>query len=118
HVTEQYRMAEQRARAMQKVIDDRLVECRYNATIRQVIADAAKLGTGIVKGPHVVNRTRRAWVKDGSGRFVQKVVEARKPISVRVNPWNVYVDPACGDDHQNGNYIWEVTRMSRREVRR
>src|SRR5437868_7375253 len=49
--------AKKRADAMQQEIEDAFDECDYNAEIRKCIFNAAMLGTGVMKGPVVVNRT-------------------------------------------------------------
>tara|TARA_A100001015_G_scaffold54015_1_gene59250 strand:+ start:174 stop:857 length:684 start_codon:yes stop_codon:yes gene_type:complete len=53
--------AKLKARAMQTVITDQLVECDYLSELRKVIHDSAVLGTGVVKGPIVTNKMRKAW---------------------------------------------------------
>ena len=85
-VQDQSNEAASKAEAMQLAIDDLFNECHFNEVGRRVIADAAKFGTGIIKGPHVINRTRRAWTKKPGGGYEQIISEVRRPVSVRVNP--------------------------------
>lgn len=113
--------ANKKAEAMQTEIDDQLVECDYNSELRKVIHDAAVLGTGVIKGPIVTNRTRRAWqpYRDMSGQMVHQVeiVDEIAPASFRVDPRNVWPDPACGENIHNGKGIYEREQMTIRQVR-
>jgi hypothetical protein len=117
--TQEY--AKKAAEAMQQEIEDQLTECDYNSEVRKVLHDAAMLGTGVLKGPMVVSRTRRAWreVKDGSGASVQvlEIVKELRPASMRVDPRQVWEDPACGDNVHNGRGIFEVENLTSKQVR-
>ena len=114
-------MAEERAEAMQKEIDDQLMECDYNSEVRKMIHDAAVLGTGVLKGPVVTNRIRKAWqpMIDAQGEQVQviEMVEELTPASTRVDPRNVWPDPGCGEDIHNGKGIYERDLMTAKQVR-
>lgn len=118
---EQIEDAKRRCAAMQKLIDDQLIECQFNFQGRQVIADAAKLGSGVLKGPWVVNRTRKAWKKsktsDGQWAYIMQIAREEKPASFRVDPWNFYPDPGCGETIHTGEYVWEVEYLSGRALR-
>lgn len=118
---EQMALARQASAAMEKEIDDQLTECSYNAEGRKVIADAAKMGTGIIKGPAVVNRIAKKWTKKtdpATGKSVQmmQVMEVIKPQSYRVDPWNFYPDPSCGENIQDGAYVFEREYLAGREL--
>lgn len=109
------------AQAMQTQIDDQLVECDYNAEVRKMLHDAAVTGTGVLKGPMVTKRVRRAWreSRDSSGKSVQmlELVEELTPASMRVDPRMVWEDPACGDEVKNGQGIFEMQSLTTRQVR-
>lgn len=113
--------AVKRAEAMQSHIDDQLVGCDYNGQLRQVIHDTAVLGTGIIKGPIVVNRSRRAWIAkktaEGKTVHVMEYVEEKDPASERVSPWNLITDPACGDNIHNGRGAFEKKDITSKQVR-
>lgn len=114
------KVAHERAEAMENTIDDQLVECDYNAEVRKVIHDAAVFGTGVLKGPVVMNKTRKAWIKqdDTSGSaFTLKIIEDLTPVSYRVDPRNVFPDPACGDNIHNGGGIFERVIDTPKQVR-
>lgn len=114
-------MADQRAKAMQTEIDDQLMECDYNSEVRKMIHDAAMLGTGVLKGPIVTNRVRKAWQPqvDAQGEQVQviEIVEEITPASFRVDPRNVWPDPGCGEDIHTGKGIYERDMMTAKQVR-
>ena len=103
--------ARERMEAMETEIDDQLTECQYNGECRRVIFDAARLGTGVLKGPSVVKRFSQRWASGPSGHQIE-MVEEHKPDSKRVDPWNVYPDPMCGDDITQAAYMWERDLIS------
>jgi len=119
---ERMAMATEKANAMQREIDDALVECQYNHEGRKAIVDAAIYGVGILKGPQIVNRVKKKWAPtqtaDGKATYALEVVEQTRPATVRVDPWNFFPDPACGEDVQKGSHTWEREYVSGRELRR
>jgi hypothetical protein len=114
-------MARDKAEAMQREIDDQLTECDYNGELRKMIHHAAVLGTGVIKGPVVESRTRKAWVPkvDGTGATVHVIefVKELKPASFSVDPRNVWPDPACGETVHNGKGIYEREQITSKQVR-
>lgn len=117
---EQMSFAQQKAEAMEKEIDDQLTLCQYNYEGRKLIQDAAMLGTGVLKGPTVHNHTAKKWVtkRGANGVTVQmlEVIQDVKPQSYRVDPWNFYPDPSCGEDIQDGAYVFEREYMAGRNL--
>ena len=114
-------MANKKAKAMETEIEDQLVECGYNGELRKVIHDSAVLGTGVIKGPIVTNRTRKAWqpVTDQEGQTVHQVeiVQEISPASFRVDPRNVWPDPGCGENVHNGKGIYEREQVTAKQIR-
>jgi hypothetical protein len=114
-------MANKKALAMQTEIEDQLVECNYNGELRKMIHDAAVLGTGVVKGPIVTNRTRKAWqpITDSTGQTIHQVeiVQEISPASFRVDPRNVWPDPGCGESVHNGKGIYEREQITAKQIR-
>lgn len=106
-------LAEAKAKAekAQKRIEDWHVEGNFHAEVRKVLEDATKIGTGVLKGPVPVNK-RATMFKDGA-LVVQDEI---KPISKRINPWNFYPDPACGESIHNGNYVWERDFITKKQL--
>lgn len=111
-------LATNKSKAMEVKIEDALNECDYNSQGRLMLHDCAVLGTGILKGPIVVNRVSKAWMPIAqSGTHVLQIVEQTAPASERVDPWNVYPDPACGDDIHNGIGIFEKKTYTGKQLR-
>jgi hypothetical protein len=115
------KVAREAADAMEQLIDDQFVECDYAAEVRKMLHEAAVLGTGVLKGPIPTHRTRKAWLKqeDPAGgpavHTLQQVSETR-PASMWISAWNVWPDPACGDDVQRGEGVFERELGTRRTV--
>lgn len=107
--------AKEKAEAAQTQIDDWLVECRYHAELRKVIEDAARLGTGILKGPFPgKKKTRR--VSKVEGAWKMELADEIKPKSKAVSLWKFYPDPNCGDDIHKGTYTWEEDDITARAL--
>jgi hypothetical protein len=99
-------------------IEDWLEEGQYGAEQRKLLKDAAKLGTGVMKGPFPVKRTARAIIKDPkTGEPKMEVQKKTAPQSKRISCRNLYPDPACGENIHNGNYIWEDDDITARQLR-
>ena len=103
---------------MQKAIEDPLVESNWHGEVRQVIEDSARIGSGILKGPFPIQRTARVTHKDpatGMTEFIK--VSEIKPGSKRIDCWNFFPDPACGENIHNGSYTWEREFIGRRQIK-
>lgn len=87
--------ARTRAEAMEAEISDQLIECQYNIAARDVISDACRIGTGIMKGPIASNdRVRRSWRKDEkTGVYQIEMVDDPRPAFVRTDFWSFFPDP-------------------------
>lgn len=100
--------AKRKADKAEDHIDDWLQEAQYHAEMRKAIDDASKLGSGVIKGPVPVKRKANVWKKDEkTGVSALVLVEEIKPASFRVDPWNLFPDPACGESIHNGSFIFE-----------
>lgn len=112
-------LAVEKMKLMEKEIEDQLNECSFNGECRKVARDAIAYGTGILKGPAVISRLRKSWKKSETEKaYVLEVTEEQKPYSKRVDRWNIYPDPDCGDDIKKASYIWEKDGILPRELRR
>lgn len=118
--------AHKAAEAMENEINDQLVECDYNDEVRRVLHDAAVTGVGVIKGPMVTARTRKAWrektsvnPETGQPEKVQvlQIVDELKPASFRVDPRRVWEDPACGDNVKDGRGVFEMQDLTEKRVR-
>jgi len=114
-------VAREKAKAMQTEMDDQLVECDYNAEVRKMLHNSARLGTGVIKGPVVTSRTRKAWqpYKDMQGNQIHQIeiVQEMSPASFSVDPRNCWPDPGCGDNVHAGKGLYERERITVRQVR-
>jgi hypothetical protein len=108
--------ASRKAEGAETQIDDWLSECQYHAEVRKVIDDAAKLGSGVLKGPVPVKRRANQWQKDKTGMTMLVIVEEIVPVSRRVDPWNLFPDPACGDSIHNGDFIFERDYLTAKKL--
>lgn len=110
--------ARSRAEAMERAIEDQLVECNYNAEFRKGLWDMAVLGTMIMRGPVTRMTTKRKWVRDKqTGKWIMEKLEREVPASERVSPWNFYPDPACGGDIRNARYVVEKQEYNRKTLK-
>jgi len=114
-------LAKKKAEAMQREIEDQLTECDYNGELRKMLHDAAVFGTGVIRGPIVTNRTRKAWqpYTNAQGQQVHQIeiVEELAPASFRVDPHNVWPDPACGENIHHGKGIYEREQITAKQIR-
>lgn len=106
--------AKKKAAAMQRTVDDQLAESNYPTVAREVIHDGIVLGTGVIKGPHPLLKTKKAWtIVDG--QQVLQVLENAAPTVVRVDPWNFYPESGVTDMQHNGS-VFEVHELSKLEL--
>jgi hypothetical protein len=117
--TREQAKADEAAKGMEREIDDQLTECDYKGELRKVIHDAAVMGTGVLKGPIVIAKTRKQWkmLEESSGVYQMLLTEDKKPASVRVDPRNIWEDPACGEDIQAGSGIFERDLKTAKQIR-
>jgi len=80
---------EARARAdnMEREIESQLRDANYPAEARRAIHEAMVIGTGVLKGPMVLNRIKRVW-EDGQ----LKREEDLSPTVVQVSAWDFFPD--------------------------
>jgi hypothetical protein len=112
--------ARERANSMQDEIDDQLNETNYNAVNRDMVHDACLYGTGILKGPVIIGKTRQKWseVVDEQGQVAQviEIVDDLKPGAERVDPWDFFPDMQSRtvDDAE---FIFQRHYMSKKALR-
>lgn len=94
--------ATSRAELMEKEMEDQLKGCGYQAECRDMIADACKIGIGILKGPVLGDKTKQKWeahtVTDSDGNervmhVLSNVKDDAAPSAHRVDPWAFFPDP-------------------------
>lgn len=103
--------AQDAAKKAETRIYDWMVEGGYRGEMRKVIYDASRLGVGVLKGPIPTISTAMAR-RNGTLERDEKIV----PGFAWVDPWNLFPDPACGENIHNGDYVLEYDRFSRRQV--
>ena len=112
--------ARERSNGMQDEIEDQLNETNYNSVNRDMVHDAVLYGTGILKGPVILGRTRQKWseIVDDQGRVAQviEMVEDLKPGAERVDPWDFFPDMQARtiDDAE---FIYQRHYMSKKALR-
>jgi len=88
-------------------IKDWLTECQWHGKSRRQIDDAARVGTGIVKGPVPSMKKQYSWQEEGGVKKLT-IKEEIKPITDNVDFWNLFPDyPACGENIHNGSFVFE-----------
>lgn len=114
--------AKERSDKAQTRMHDQLVEMNYTASVRKVLFDAGKLGVGVLKGPFPVRKKSMAVTQeqgpDGREYFAVKSLDKISPWGKRIDPWDFYPDPSCGEDIQEGEYTFEHDRLTQRGVRK
>lgn len=105
-----------KAEGMERHIDDVLNECGYNGEQRSMIADGVKLGTGILLGPFPSVKVEKRWSVQQDAAMMA-VTQSMTPKSMRADPWDVWFDPACGNEHQRGQGFFHRRFVTRRELR-
>lgn len=116
-ITQQQKDAETKSVKAETWIKDKLVECQYHTEVRKVIEDSAKLGTGIIKGPFPEKLTSRKTTTGTDGKVALELEIITNPASRRIDPWDFFPDPCCGDDIHNGNYIVEHDRVTAKQLK-
>jgi hypothetical protein len=109
--------AKQAAEAMERSIDDSLTESKYNGESRKGIEDAVRLGTMVLYGPFPARQTSKVWLPQGDGTQVLQINESIVPASMRMDPWDCFFDPSCGNDHQAGRGFFMRRMVTRKQLR-
>lgn len=110
--------AKKAAEGMDRSIDDSLTECNYNGESRKVVENAVRLGTGVLYGPYPARQSSKVWLPQPDGSQVMIVNESIVPASESLDPWDVYFDPSCGNDHQRGRGFFIKRNVTRKELRK
>ena len=110
-----------KAKGMEMEIEDQLKQAKYTASMREVLHDACKLGTGISKGPTLINKTRRRWAEeaDENGNVVQILAEIEdpRPDNSRVDPWSFFPDMSATKMSEAG-FSFERHLYNAKQVRK
>lgn len=120
--------ARHRADAMALEIEDQLSESSYHASMRDVIDDACKLGTGVAKGPITGDKVRKGWKKQKtvdpetgeavSGAYELDAANADQTPAMRyTNIWDFFPDMDVRDI-QTGEGTFERHLLNTRGLRK
>lgn len=127
---------EEREGAIQEaklIIKDWLIESKWNSHTRKQVAEAGKVGSGVIKGPFPKKRKLSPEVEGiilniplsipdpGLAQMLQEQLKSRilyQPVVECIPVENCYPDmPSCGDDIQNGRFFWEeIPNVSKTEL--
>lgn len=110
-------VAKEYAERAARRIDDWMSESQFSAKARLAIETAAKLGTAVLKGPFPKSKRKLSWTFDPlTGRNVKQVKMEQQPATEWVDPWNFFPDPACGENLQDGNYVFERDYLTQKRL--
>lgn len=109
--------AQAAATAMEKTIDDQLIACDYNAESRRMLHYAAKIGTGIIKGPIVESAIKQAWLPGADGSWAVEIVKDLKPGARCVLPWD-FVPDMSATRFADCEFVYEREYMTKKELRK
>lgn len=108
------------ALAAQTQIDDWLIDCQWHAGMRKAVRSAAKIGTGIMKGPFPTiqkrHKTQKVKGADGKTSIALVIEHETCPASEEISPWRIYPDPSCGDSIHKGNHLFEHDSMNSKQL--
>lgn len=109
-------IAKERAEAMEREINDQLVECDYNAQARVALRYAGILGTGILCGPEVDAVMEKAWLRGPDGSYQMEIRQKKVPAARAVMPWDFFPDLSARTIAE-AEYVFERSYMTERQLR-
>lgn len=107
-----YHPAQIAAKKMEKKIHDQLEESAANKHLRAIAFECALLGSGVAKGPFLVNKDYPRWDEDG--KYNPKIIPVPKVSHVRL--WDIYPDPDA-DNMDDAEFIVQRHKLPRSKVR-
>lgn len=106
----------ERAKKASEQIDDWFTEGRVYKEWRRVVHDAARIGTGAIKGPVPMVRRDRKWLIQDGVSVIQES-ERVAPGSKAISVWDCFPDPSCGEDIHEGSWFIERDYLTARRLR-
>jgi hypothetical protein len=104
-----------KAKAAEKRIHDWLVECNYRGSMRKIIFDSSRMGVGVIKAPYAEEQKSFAMTRTDDGVGIE-IIRKIQPAAKWIDPWNVFPDQTCGEDIQDGDYVFERDYLSPKAV--
>ena len=92
--------ANRKAKAMEREIEDQLIQAGYPAKCRDAIHDAVIFGTGIIKAPVVIGKVKKRWEVLEDGTSVLQIEESLEPTVEVVSPWDYFPDMSARNKHE------------------
>ena len=109
--------AKDKADAAETQVWDWLAESSWHTEGRKVVQQKNMVGTGVLKGPFPVARTKTKVIKSQFGGMqVEKYTEI-VPCTKMIDVWNLYPDPACGNNIHNGSYVFEKDTITGKQIK-
>jgi hypothetical protein len=111
-----WKEAETKAKAMEQEINDQLEEAGFTIKSRDAIHDACVYGTGVLKGPCILGRSRKKWevLPDGSSKLT--IVEDVKPTVERVNIWDFFPDMSA-TRIEDAEFVFERHFLTKKQLK-
>lgn len=115
--------AQQAATNEEEWVDDQFVEGDGKGgtvylEMRKVIADAGRIGSGVLKGPIIIADTKKDWVLDRkSGQMALVESIRQRPTSKKIRAEDLFPAGDCGDNIHNGSYCVERDYLTGRQLR-
>lgn len=107
--------ARRRTEALERKMDDQLVEGRFTEAFMAFTDDIATFPAAILKGPVVRKRTQLRWNQDpATGTWTMSQEERLLPEWERVDPFNLFPAPHAAD--VNTGDLIELHRLSRADL--
>lgn len=103
--------AEDMAKKAETRIYDWMIDCKALREYRKALQDSARIGVGVIKGP-IPDIVRTQAVTKNDDEVTFEMVEKIKPIVKWIDAWNLFPDPACGENIHNGDFILERDYIS------
>lgn len=108
--------AKESAMAMDKLIQDQLVETQARHALRKAALEQVIYGTGIIKGPFTEEKIIHDWIKGPDGKLEYSPRYKLVPRIDQVSVWNIFPDPEASET-QDAEYTIERRLMSRSQLR-
>lgn len=109
--------AQETAANMQKQLQDQLVEMDAFDKLSRAVWELTHLGSGCLKGPMSVTRTKDKWVQDEEGNISYEPEQYLAPDISSVSIWNIYPDPSVYKAKEGG-YIIERHSITKDKLRK
>lgn len=93
-------------------VKDWLVQTKYEKEYRKALSSAARIGTGVLKGPFPKIYSSKTVGPDGELMVSQQI----GPGTCFIEPDDLFPDENCGDDIHKGGHIFERGVLSYKEL--